>query len=444
MDADGSNLRALAPSVSTLLIESIQPVFWSPDGNRLALVGFDPAVGGFYPFLYTVRPDGSDLVRIGDLGVYRFRYSGPDRSVPVTFSPSDTLAWSPDGRRLAFLGVEIDADGNKRFALYTAHANGSELVEVSPPGYGGPNLAWSPDGAWLAFTNGAQVNVVRPDGAELRQVASGHGGPLVWTPDGEEILIGELGYAVRPDGSGLRAWASGGVPDVARTAWSPDGSRLAVLTYNRGLKLFTIERDGTNKRLLARGTAYRIVAEHSDWRDVSDDIAACAELYKDNPGLVEDCQTLLRIRDTLAGETLLNWSADVSIRDWEGVSIEGGGDADLRAPRVRKLRFAAPASFNKPSGTIPPELGNLSELEHIVFYRGGLTGSIPPELGTLSKLNNLNLRENHLSGDIPPELGDLESLQWLNIAGNNLTGCIPAVLADRLVDLDTDGLDYCE
>ena len=460
MDADGSNLRALAPSVSTLLTAPIQPVFWSPDGNRLALVGYDPAVGGYYPFLYTVRPDGSELVRIGDLRVYRFQ--GMYEKVKVTYSPSDTLAWSPDGRRLAFLGVEIDAEGNKRFALYTAQADGSELVKVSPPGYGGPILAWSPDGAWLAFTNGAQVNVVRPDGAELRQVASGHGGPLVWTPDGEEILIGELGYAVRPDGSGLRAWASGGVPDVARTAWSPDGSRLAVLTYNRGLKLFTIERDGTNKRLLARGSAYRIVAEHSDWRDVSDDIAGCAELYEDNPGLVEDCQTLLRIRDTLAGDSLLSWRADIPIRDWEGVSVEGD------PPRVRRLVLSTGSHTDTPwlTGVIPPELGNLSELEWLNLgfsaltgsipaelgnlskleglrlMRNYLTGSIPPELGNLVNLKSLDLRDNMLSGDVPPELGSLENLESLQLHGNNLSGCVPAVLADRLGP--HPGIDYCE
>ncbi len=372
------------------------------------------------------------------------------------------MEWSPDGTWLAFSGFETVAEGETRSGAYAVRADGSGLTRLTPPDYGASALAWSPDGAWLAFTNGAQVNVVRPDGAELRQVASGHGGPLVWTPDGEEILIGGLAYAVRPDGSGLRAWASGGLPDVARTAWSPDGSRLAVLTYNRGLKLFTIERDGTNKRLLMRGTSLRIVAEHSDWRDVSDDIVACAELYEDNPGLVEDCQTLLRIRDTLAGETLLNWSAEVPIRDWQGVSVEGD------PPRVRRLVLSSGSHTDSPwlTGVIPPEMGNLSELEWLYLSsnaltgsipaelgnlnklkglrlrRNYLTGSIPPELGNLVNLKSLDLRDNILSGDVPPELGNLENLERLELHGNNLSGCVPAVLADRSVP--HPGIDYCE
>ncbi|NJL06697.1 MAG: Two component regulator three Y domain protein, partial [Chloroflexaceae bacterium] len=33
-----------------------------------------------------------------------------------------------------------------------------------------------------------------------------------------------------------------------------------------------------------------------------------------------------------------------------------------------------------------------------------LTGSIPPELGSLANLQDLDLSENQLSGSIPPEL----------------------------------------
>ena len=36
-----------------------------------------------------------------------------------------------------------------------------------------------------------------------------------------------------------------------------------------------------------------------------------------------------------------------------------------------------------------------------------LSGSIPPELGSLSNLHVLDLDENRLTGSIPPALGDL-------------------------------------
>ena len=41
------------------------------------------------------------------------------------------------------------------------------------------------------------------------------------------------------------------------------------------------------------------------------------------PGLVSDCAALLAARDTLAGSATLNWSADLAIEDWAGVTVGG-------------------------------------------------------------------------------------------------------------------------
>ena len=38
-----------------------------------------------------------------------------------------------------------------------------------------------------------------------------------------------------------------------------------------------------------------------------------------NLGLLDDCETLLVARDTLAGTATLNWSETTSITQWEGV-----------------------------------------------------------------------------------------------------------------------------
>ena len=62
---------------------------------------------------------------------------------------------------------------------------------------------------------------------------------------------------------------------------------------------------------------------------------------------------------------------------------------------------------------MPPELGNLSELETLSLYSNELTGGIPPELGNLTNLRELSLDGNQLSGEIPPELGNLANLERL-------------------------------
>ena len=57
-----------------------------------------------------------------------------------------------------------------------------------------------------------------------------------------------------------------------------------------------------------------------------------------------------------------------------------------------------------------------------------LTGVIPPELGDLKGLLVLNLSINNLYGEIPESIGNLVNLQVLDLSYNNLTGAIPSTL----------------
>ena len=100
---------------------------------------------------------------------------------------------------------------------------------------------------------------------------------------------------------------------------------------------------------------------------------------------------------------------------------------------------------NELSGPIPAELGNLSKLSTLDIYLNELSGSIPADLGNLSKLEHLGLSYNELSGSIPAALGNLDKLQFLYLSRNNLTGCIPKGLRDaQYHDLGATGLGFCE
>ena len=85
---------------------------------------------------------------------------------------------------------------------------------------------------------------------------------------------------------------------------------------------------------------------------------------------------------------------------------------------------------NELFGTLPPELGDLSNLRHLQLNDNQLQGEIPAELGNLADLQYLSLTRNLLRGEIPWELGNLTYLEVLGLGGNQLEGEIPAELGN--------------
>ena len=139
-----------------------------------------------------------------------------------------------------------------------------------------------------------------------------------------------------------------------------------------------------------------------------------------NPGLIQDCNILLGLRDTLANGASLNWSADVRIDRWEHIKI---GSFPGRVTEIR-------LSGLELNGTIPPKLGNLTELRILNLGNNSLTGSIPPELGSLSNLSHVYLNTNRLTGEIPSQISDLWNLREMWLQDNTLTGEIPVALSE--------------
>ena len=92
---------------------------------------------------------------------------------------------------------------------------------------------------------------------------------------------------------------------------------------------------------------------------------------------------------------------------------------------------------NSLSGTIPVELGNLTNLIDLRLYYNSLSGSIPVELGNLTNLNTLYLMHNSFSGSIPTSFGNLTKLTYLSLSDNSLSGSIPVGLGNltNLIDL---------
>ncbi|XP_022874433.1 probable LRR receptor-like serine/threonine-protein kinase At1g06840 isoform X1 [Olea europaea var. sylvestris] len=82
------------------------------------------------------------------------------------------------------------------------------------------------------------------------------------------------------------------------------------------------------------------------------------------------------------------------------------------------------------SGSLSPQLGQLSYLKILDFMWNNITGSIPKEIGSIKTLELLLLNGNQLTGSLPDEIGFLPNLNRIQIDQNQISGSIPASFAN--------------
>lgn len=137
------------------------------------------------------------------------------------------------------------------------------------------------------------------------------------------------------------------------------------------------------------------------------------------------------------------WNLNQPINTWFGVTTNNNGCVIAIWNNSNQLTGSIPAeignlsnlqtlslSNNQLTGSIPVEIGNLPNLEHLSLHNNQLTGSIPITIGTLSNLNRIYIFNNQLTGGIPTEIGNLSNLQDLSFNNNQLTGSIPSSLGN--------------
>jgi dipeptidyl aminopeptidase/acylaminoacyl peptidase len=176
---------------------------WSPDGKEIAFLSSRngvppcPACPPAGSGIYVMKEDGSKVVRVSKSG-------------------NSGLAWSPDGRKLAYTTSGFDDKGqlisNAIAIIDVALGDASAEYLPLPANLYPTNLRWSPDGKYFAF------------GA--------------WDPK-DEMSYHPWGsiYLINADGSNLRKLLVGGdgtaltdinFPTYEAFSWSPNGKRISV------------------------------------------------------------------------------------------------------------------------------------------------------------------------------------------------------------------------
>ena len=148
----------------------------------------------------------------------------------------ESLSLSPDGRSVAFTSAQPTEN------LFLAGLDGSGLQQLTSDRYRRRGARWSPDGRWISFHSnrdggGYQIWKIRSDGSELTRATSLPGGAVEgrWSPDGSRLLVlsaTDTCILETTKHSGSPAYVP--LPKVNAAGdtffandWSPDGERLA-------------------------------------------------------------------------------------------------------------------------------------------------------------------------------------------------------------------------
>ncbi|MFB4309271.1 protein kinase [Actinomadura sp. GTD37] len=226
----GNAVRTLAPGPECDVLPE-----WSPDRRLIAFT----RTGGGSSAAWVMNADGSGAQKVTDIAGGR-------------------VTWSPDGRRLAYMGLR----GSTR-QIFAIALQDRKVTQLTTDDSAKDDPMWSSTGRlvfWSKRDGAEQIYSLAPDdpGGRWTKLTS-DGVRSVdpeWSPDGSKIAFtrgtsdDSAIWTMNADGSAPEALTSGGEHDMD-PAWSRDGRWIC---YARGATsdpvLHAIRADGTDDREL--------------------------------------------------------------------------------------------------------------------------------------------------------------------------------------------------
>jgi TolB protein len=228
--------------------------FESARNGRWAIYRMKPNFTEIVPAVVTaghvsspsLRPNGAARILFtaetgANIDIYSARADGSDIVRLTDYIHDDILpVWSPDGTQIAFQS-ERTGDND----IYVMDADGSNERRLTTSDYFDGQPTWSPDGSHIAFASSRsgryQIWVMDANGNNPHQLTNVLGALYPsWSPfDNVIAFSGIFGHAtedffldlflMNADGTGIRNTASLGGTDIHSATWSPTGSHAAYV-----------------------------------------------------------------------------------------------------------------------------------------------------------------------------------------------------------------------
>lgn len=255
--------------------------FGDSGGGQGGLIAFTGNDGN----IYTADREGNNRRAITEDAQF-----SPDSEEGLRFYQSPT--WSPDGKRLAFIGTSRHGARTESVSLYTTTPDGQGFQQAfGSDAYVPFYLYWAPDSERITFLSSAEgenelvLQLVSAQGGEAQILGRGQPYYWVWSPDTQRIFThtggsaavnaeAQISFINLDEGAGEDELSLR--PGVFQAPdWSPDGSELlfSAQTDDGGRAIFLADQQGTVKKVVA--TASGAVA--FSWSPVGDKLAYLAD-----------------------------------------------------------------------------------------------------------------------------------------------------------------------